>query len=209
MQDARSVQKLADETLNNEDVVTSENAEHLLEVMREATAEELKEKHEAELMAERTAAQKERDRAASELASLSGQVSSLREREAQGKALIESQLQGVVSSINDTAKTSEVTVAAMLLALGCLGVFNMATGSLEGYRFWSIVLIFGGVAGFARLVYGLMERPMPALRSLLNVYCRWTAKRRLAAIGLSNEFGRFGYKDGRVTLAERLVPKDG
>jgi hypothetical protein len=131
-----------------------------------------------------------------------------REREAQAKALIESQLQGLVSSINDTAKTSEVTVAAILLALGCLGVFNMATRSLEGYRFWSIVLIFGGVAGFVRLVYGLMERPMPALRSLLNVYCHWTAKRRLAEIGLSNEIIRLRYKDGGVTLGQRLMPQD-
>jgi hypothetical protein len=42
------------------------------------------------------------------------------------------------------------------------------TGSLEGYRFWNMVLLFGGIAGFARLVYGLMERPMPALRLLLK-----------------------------------------
>ncbi|MPZ38074.1 MAG: hypothetical protein GEU95_08405 [Rhizobiales bacterium] len=57
MQDARSVQKLADQTLNNETVVTADNAEHLLQVMREATAEELREKHEAELQAERSSAE--------------------------------------------------------------------------------------------------------------------------------------------------------
>ncbi|WP_316158304.1 MULTISPECIES: hypothetical protein [unclassified Bradyrhizobium] len=208
MQDARSVQKLADETLNNEDVVTSENAEHLLEVMRAATAEELREKHEAEMIAERMAAQEERERAAKQLASLSGQVNSLRERDAQARALIETQLEGIVKSINGRAKTSEVVAATILMALGCLGAFNMATGSLQNYRVWSIVLVLGGVAGFARLVYGLMERPMPALRSLLNVYCRWMVKRRLVVIGLSNEIDRFSYKDGRVMLAERLAPRD-
>jgi NAD/NADP transhydrogenase beta subunit len=87
-----------------------------------------------------------------------------------------------------------------------LGRIQHGDGKLEGYRFWSIVLIFGGVAGFARLVYGLMERPMPALRSLLNVYCRWSA---LAAIGLSNEINRLSYKDGRVTVGQRFVPQDG
>ena len=133
-------------------------------------------------------------------------MSSLREREAQAKALIESQLQGVLCSMNDKAKTSDVTVAAILLALGCLGVFNMATGSLEGYRFWGFVLIFGGVAGFARLVYGLMERPMPALRSLLNVCCRWTAKRRLAAIGLSTKLIGSAAKTGEWRW---LVSQDG
>ena len=51
----------------------------------------------------------------------------------------------------------------------------------------------------------MMERPMPALRSLLNVYCRRTAKRKLAAIGLSKETNRLSYKDGRV----KLVSQDG
>jgi hypothetical protein len=61
----------------------------------------------------------------------SGQVSRLRERDAQARALIETRLESVAKSINDRAKTSEVMAAAILLALGCLGAFNIRREALK------------------------------------------------------------------------------
>jgi hypothetical protein len=53
IQDHRSIQRLADETLNDEHVVTAENANQLLEAMRQATIEEEKAALEATLTADR------------------------------------------------------------------------------------------------------------------------------------------------------------
>lgn len=194
MQDARSVQKLADETLNNEEFVTAESAEHLLNVMREATAEELKERHEAELEAQRVAA-------SSEISKLNEQVGRLRDSESRSLALAESQLKNVVTAVNKTARNTEWAVACFLLLLGAAGVVNMATGFFEGSQIWNIVLILFGVASFARLVFGLMERPMPGVASALNHFCRWSTYRRLKNLGLDTESSRLEFKGGRVSLS--------
>jgi hypothetical protein len=113
MQDSRSVQKLADQTLNDESIVTAANAEHLLEVMREATAEELREKHEAQLASERRAARASLQEATSEVSRLNEAVAQLQLQQAQAVALVESQLSRVVSNVNDQAKYIE------WIAAGC------------------------------------------------------------------------------------------
>lgn len=203
MQDARSVQKLADQTLNNEDLVTSENAEQLLEALREATAEELKEKHEAELQAERTTAQEGLNKASSEINRLSDQVNELRNREANTFALKEHQLKGVVSSVNTMTMRLEVIVASVLVALGIAGGVNFFTGILDPYRIWSAMLFLAGVVGFVRLVFAVLERPMPGLGTVLNKVCKTLAGRRLSKLGLAMEFERLEYKGGRVNLAQQ------
>ena len=200
LQDARSVQKLADQTLNNENAVTSENAEHLLEIMRQATAEELREKHEAELASERQAAaaslaserqvaETERqaaaaslERASSEMSRLSDQVTALQMREAQSLALREGQLQSVVRGVNRLALTIELVFLAILLALGVAGGVNFFTNYFNGHWVWSVILMLAGAASFARLVFGLLERPMPALATLLNKFCRSRAHKKLTEI---------------------------
>lgn len=205
MQDAHSVQKLADETLNNENVVTSENAEHLLQVMREATAEELKQKHQEELRATKSAARQEQKRTTSEMTRLTEQLSELQEREARARDLTENQLSSVVSSINGRARRFEILAVILLFGLGFLGGLNAMTGYLEGYRAWNIALLLAGTAGFIRLVFGLLERPMPALGSFLNIYCQRTANSRLSTIGLGNETKRLEYKGGRIKI--NALPK--
>jgi hypothetical protein len=42
----------------------------------------------------------------------------------------------------------------------------------------------------------------------MSYVCSCHYKRRLAEIGLSNEIIRLRYKDGRVTLGQRLMPQD-
>ena len=202
MQDSRSVRKLADQTLNNENIVTASNAEHLLEVMREATAEELRERHEAQLAIERSAAKTTIEEASSEVTRLSSQVAELRSREAQALALKESQLQGVVDTVNRQAKQIEFLFAGVLLGLGAAGGINVFTGLFEGHWVWNAVLLLAGAVGFARLFFGLLERPMPALASLLNLFCRHRANNRLTAMALSDSTERLKYKSGRVFLTE-------
>jgi hypothetical protein len=56
VRDSRSMRRLADQTLNNEFVVTNENAENLLEAMRQATIEEEKKVFQGQLAAEKAKA---------------------------------------------------------------------------------------------------------------------------------------------------------
>ncbi|MGA8611850.1 MAG: hypothetical protein WB760_09070 [Xanthobacteraceae bacterium] len=53
LQDQRSVRRMADETLNDETVVTTENAERLFEAMREATVAEERQEYERGLQQQR------------------------------------------------------------------------------------------------------------------------------------------------------------
>jgi hypothetical protein len=205
MQDSRSVQKLADQTLNDETVVTAENAEHLLNVMREATAEDLKEKHEAAIQAERASAQRNLDEKTSEIAKLSEQVKTLQDRQADSVALRENQLRGVVVSVNTTCLRIELIVTSLLLLLGVAGGINVVTGLLDPYRIWSVILFLGGVVGFIRLCFAILERPMRGLGTLLNRLCRTLARRRLDRLGLSSEFQRLHYDGGRASLPQREV----
>jgi hypothetical protein len=208
MQDARSVQKLADETLNNEEFVTAESAEHLLNVMREATAEELKEKHQAELEAERAAA-------SSEISSLNEQVGRLRDAESRSLVLTENQVKNAVTAVNRSARNTEWVAAIVLLLLGAAGAVNMATGFFEGSPIWNVILILFGVASFVRLLFGLLERPMPGVATALNYYCRWSAKRRLKSLGLDSKLSRLEFKSGRAVLSDEpavieppVLPRD-
>lgn len=216
LQDARSVQKLADQTLNNENAVTSENAEQLLEVMRQATAEELREKHQAELAIERQAAAaslaSERqttaaslERASSEVSRLTDQVTALQLKEAQALALREGQLQGIVNGVNRSAQWIEFGLVGVLLVLGLAGALNFFTNYFTGHWIWNVILMLAGAASFARLVFGLLERPMPALATLLNRFCRSRADKKLSEIGLPNEVARLEYKAGRIILMESKV----
>ncbi|PIT02066.1 hypothetical protein TSA1_15840 [Bradyrhizobium nitroreducens] len=213
LQDARSVQKLADQTLNNENAVTAENAEQLLEVMRKATAEELREKHEAELASEREAAalslESERqaaaaslEKASSEVSRLSDQLASLQMREAQALSLREGQLQSVVTGVNRVAQAIELGFLSLLLVLGAAGGINFFTNYFTGHWIWNVILMLAGVASFARLMFGLLARPMPGLANLLDRFCRNRASKKLAEIGLSDETPRLEYKAGRVILTE-------
>jgi hypothetical protein len=200
--DARSVQKLADQTLNNENIVTSENAEHLLDVMREATAEELRGKHEEELATERQKAAASLEKASSEMSRLSDQVATLQMREAQALALKESQIKGVVGDVNKLARLIEFSFLALLLVLGVAGAINFFTSYFNGHWIWNGILMLAGAASFARLVFGLLERPMPALASVLDKFCRNRASKKIEALGLSDESPRLEYKAGRILLTE-------
>ncbi len=91
-------------------------------------------------------------------------------------------------------------MASILLLLGVAGGINVFTGILDPYRIWSVILFFGGIMGFIRLFFAVLERPMPALGTLLNRVCRNLVRRRLNNLGLSSEFQRLQFKGGRASL---------
>ena len=209
MQDARSVQKLADETLNNESVVTADNAERLLDVMREATAEELRQQHQAEILrlkaesaanveAYKEASRSDSERVNSQLDRLTTEVAALQQRNADAEALVNSQVRDVVAAVNRRAVAIEIVIGAILLALGAVGLLNVFTSALHENVVWGAVLLAFGAVGFVRVFFALLERPMPALATALNCYCRRKVRKQLLQLGLSDAGHSFAYKGGRI-----------
>lgn len=186
MQDAKSVQRLADETLNNEAIVTSENAERLLQVMREATAEELKAVHEQRLTEERAEAAKLHKLSEAEISSLSEQLEEARQREASAKERTDRQVDLVIQEINRTAFYIEAFFVITLLVLAALGGVNHFTEIVKDSHFWNVISLLAAALGVIRLIFALLERPMPGLASILNRLSKSMIRRRLRALGLDD-----------------------
>ncbi|MDP9732283.1 hypothetical protein [Agrobacterium sp. SORGH_AS_0440] len=168
MQDARSVQKLADQTLNDERVVTADNVEHLLDVMREATAEELKERHAAELESAHSAALEAQTTASLQISELEQQLENARREKLEQEIRLGKQLENLVQTFNSRATIVQRVVVTAMLFFGLLATVNYFTHYLEGFVFWTVLGIVLGTIGLVRTAYGLLEYPMPGLKTLIN-----------------------------------------
>ncbi|NTH46631.1 hypothetical protein [Rhizobium rhizogenes] len=205
MQDARSVQKLADQTLNDERAVTADNADHLLQVMREATAEELKEKHQAELDLERDAAQAAKDAADAKITLLSEQLEQMKRDQKAVEDRIEDQLLSIVSGFNTRAARFEWGTLALLILIGFVGCFNFFTHVLDGVFIWNLVAMVIGALGAVRLILAILEKPMPGLKSLITVIAKRYLPKEAArrAIDWSIVERRISLRNSRLVLADR------
>ncbi|RVI84189.1 hypothetical protein CN188_09415 [Sinorhizobium meliloti] len=203
MLDARSVQKLADKTLNMEAVVTADNAEHLLEAMREATAEELKTRHEAELESERIAAVSYRTEVSATIDRLSGELAAAKAKEAEFEARERGLLNAALIKVNRTANRVEWFVASGLVVLALAGAINFFTGWFQGDPVWNTIVVTAGGLSVIRLIFALLEKPMPGLATLLNGYTKIALNKQLQLRGIGVEAAdRVVIKGGRIKLIE-------
>jgi hypothetical protein len=217
IRDHRSLRRLADQTLNNESVVTSENATELLEAMRQATIEEEKKAFEENLERERSKNRKARAAQTAEtkrIASEAAAVASQRDDALEvARSLRASREGGVLSIASWTNRTVRMfdwigTGAVLLIALGAIS--NYATGWLTSSPIWSIWV--AGVLGLFAVYHGTMnalERPKVGLASLLNLLARVLFKRRLANAQLSDMIvlERVEFKNGRITVPPEAFPR--
>lgn len=180
MQDVRSVQKLADQTLNNEKVITAENAEVLLDAMREATAEELTMRFQKVRDAEAELYRKEQEAAATQLAQLEAKLAQSDQLANDVKLTQAIQVRALVDDFNRKATRTEVIVTALLLIAGSLGIVNYFTGYLQGLFAWAVIGFTIAVLSGLRLIFAILERPMPGVVTGLNLW----AKSYLAREGL-------------------------
>jgi hypothetical protein len=177
IQDHRSIQRLADMTLNDEHVVTAENANQLLEAMRKATIEEEKAAMEATLTADRQKMNK-RHRA---------DVTARREAEARADAATLALAAAEVREQNRVnraiAKTNwwlagfDVAITAMLLCLGILGAIDWVTGGhFKQYLAWKIVAAAAAALGLYHLIAHIRGMHILGTTNLLN----WLGRHLLA-----------------------------
>jgi hypothetical protein len=90
----------------------------------------------------------------------------------------------------------------VLIVFGLAGVANYFTGIFEGNRLWNVVPMGVGLFGLLRLIFGALERPLPGLASVLNIFVRHSVKKQLSQFGFSEGSILKGmeFKGGRVKL---------
>jgi hypothetical protein len=176
IQDHRSIQRLADETLNDEHVVTAGNANQLLEAMRQATIEEERAAMEAENSAVRQRANKRHKadqvalkdaeaRADAATSALAGMATKQQGRVARA-----------IARTNLLLTIIDLTTLAILLIMGGSGAYDFITGgSLKQYLAWKVVLGIAGAFGLYHLIAHIRGNHVLGTSNFLN----WLGKRLL------------------------------
>jgi hypothetical protein len=181
LQDHRSVRKLADETLNDESVVTAENAERLLEAMRKATVEEERQEYERKLQLQqsrhREAQRKARNEAQQAIMERDAARAELSARSEADRAKVN----GFVRDVSARAALIERFAVGLLLLMGALAILQYLTGWLATSLLWTVVLALAGLIGLYDFIMTRLERPKVGIPTLLRFYCRWALSRKLKA----------------------------
>ena len=195
--DQRSVRKLADATLNDEKVVTSENAQQLLDLMREATAAELQSKYEADMEAARKRHEKSQRTAKAkhidELADREDQVRILSER-LEAKSLETKRIQQsndaavsvMIAHVNRNTWILRMIITVTMIFMGGAFVLNEYVSFLpENGIAWKAVLAICGVVGVYEWIADKLEFPQYGLRNILRVISRFGLRREIKRRGLT------------------------
>jgi hypothetical protein len=207
IQDYRSIRKLADETLNDERVVTPENANLLLEAMRQATIAEEKGKLEKEFS---TQHDKDTKLLAEARRTIRAMDESLRELRALRDADNQRQVRAikrVIDRTNRQLRFVEVGVTGILLALGVLAIIDFAIGWPGGKWWWKIVTAVAGLAGLYHLIAHLIQKPILGLSGILNRVGKRLVIRRLQGLGLEDrpEVAQLEYSGGQIRAPQQLL----
>jgi hypothetical protein len=169
IQDHRSIRRLADETLNDERVVTAENANQLLDAMRQATIEEEKAAMQATLTADRQRMNKRHkaDRTALREAQARADAATLALAEVQSKE--RGRVDRVLAKTNLRLAVIDYGVLAVLLIMGIFGAYDfLSGGSLKQYLPWKIVLGIAGAFGLYHLIAHIRGSHIVGTSNLLN-----------------------------------------
>jgi len=200
IQDQRSIRKLADETLNDERVVTSENAELLLEAMRQATIAEEKEKLQQEFLDQRARDRRALIAATKALHERDATLDELRAERAEHKVRERRMIERLVQKTNRHVWWVEIAVTGLLIVLGLLAIIDFATGWLKGSLLWQIIAALAGLAGLYHLIAHLLQRPLVGVSNALDWLARriltWRLRRRDLEDRLS--FSQIDIKRGQI-----------
>jgi hypothetical protein len=174
IQDTRSIRRLADETLNDERVVTAENANQLLEAMRQATIEEEKAAMEAQRTADRQRMNKRHKADQSALRDAEARADSATSALAAVEAKDRSRVDGAISRTNIRLAIVDYAILVILLVMGGFGIYDFISGgSLKQYLAWKVVLGIAGAFGLYHLISHIRGSHILGTSNFLN----WLGKR--------------------------------
>jgi hypothetical protein len=213
--DQRSLRRLADMTLNNEKVVTDENASELLEAMRQATIEEEKRdfneklasvraKHKEVLQSQQGLLRHEQERA-EQIAAQRDSALKILEQDFQTTT---KRVQAIAAEVSTLVKRIGAVMATIVFVIALCGVLNFVTGWLNAYLLWSVFVV-GLVAAFG-LYHQLMnafERPKIGLQSILRIIAGWIFRARIKQGNLEDvvDLDKVTFANGVVTLDDGFV----
>jgi len=216
LQDHRSVRRLADETLNDERVVTTENAGLLLEAMRQAAVEEERKQFEAKYRDQQARHRKAQRVVREDAESARAERDALRVRLAERQAADEARVDLYVRNVSWCTKRVEIAVTALLLIFGVAGILNYFTGVFKEAHLWAVVSTVALGFGLYELLMTILERHKYGLGTLLDLLAKWFLRRRLASANLSSRYTLedFDFKRGQISrkgpkLTEFDPPADG
>jgi hypothetical protein len=176
IQDHRSIQRLADETLNDEHVVTAENANQLLEAMRQATIEEERAAMEAEKSAVRQRANRRHKADQIALKDAEARADAATSVLAEIAAKEQGRVARAIARTNLLLTIIDRTTLAILLIMGGSGAYDFITGgSLKQYLAWKVVLGIAGAFGLYHLIAHIRGNHVLGTSNFLN----WLGKRLL------------------------------
>ena len=207
IQDYRSIRKLADETLNDERVVSPENADLLLEAMRQATIAEEKEKIEKEFSTQHVEDRKLLAEALKTIREMDVSLRHLEARREEDEQRAARAIQRVVDKTNDQLRFVEIGVTVILLALGGLAIVDFSTGWPSGRWWWGVVTAVGGLAGLYHLIAHILGRPIVGFSSILNRVGRILVTQRLRRLDLQSrpQVAQLEYSGGRISTPQSLL----
>ncbi len=217
--DQRSVQRLMDETLGDERLVTAENAEKLLEEMRRATAEEVEEEWKLKFkrQAQRLGAENkvEREAAAAALrakqeegaVALRAKEEEVARRDAELAALADdrarlgreleaarsrdvTKIEGLIERVNRMSRRVERTVLVALWIVVLASFYGTTLGQRPNDPIlWWVGIPLALLATY-HFVQEIRQKPVLGLKNLLNAVARWRLARGLRAMGMDQAIYR-------------------
>jgi len=202
---------MADQTLNNENVVTPENATALLEAMRQATIAEEKKAFEENLQREQAKNREARAAQAKQTRQAKSEVvlaTSQQDDAIAAARILHAQRVDSVQSIalwtTRTVRTFDVLGTGLILLIALGAVVNWATGWLAKSPLWSVWI--AALLGVFAVYHGIMNalgRPKIGLTTLLNLMARRLFRHRITSAGLNDlvNFDAVKYDNGRITVA--------
>ncbi|MFK4525268.1 hypothetical protein ABIF90_003249 [Bradyrhizobium japonicum] len=213
--DHRSLRRLADQTLNNENVVTPENATELLEAMRQATIAEEKKAFEQDLERERAKHRQARaaqGREARQARSDAAIAVTQRDSAIEAVRALRTQRVDSVHSISrwttKTVRKFDMLGTALILLVALCIIVNSITGWLAAFPFWTIGV--GAILGLFAVYHGVMNalgKPKIGLATLLNGLSRMLFRHRIANAGLTDliDFDAVKYESGAITVPPEAI----
>jgi cation transport ATPase len=208
IRDSRSMRRLADQTLNNESVVTGENAGELLEAMRQATIEEEKKAFEGRLADEKA-------KATARLTAGRGELKQVRAERDEARLTLQASREADLKRLGSVAQRTSMIVrridrflTAAVFILAAVGVVNYFTGWFTQFRVWSLIIAaLLGAFGLYHQVMNALEHPKVGVRTLMKKLAQYEFLRRVRNAGLDGKFDLSGvdFEQGRVQLPSDLM----
>jgi hypothetical protein len=213
--DQKSIRRLADLTLNDETVITDENAEQLLEAMRSATVEEEKAAFDKRLREERSNWKGELKKAREQKERAEGVAGGvIRERDKALEKLEEvrkakiARIGEIVTQTNrivgrfDGVTTACIFIAAIALILNSIFHWYPPVGTLSAIVGTAMILL----GGYHQLMK-VLERPTIGVPTIMGWLAKLLVRRKLVQAGLAGEVNVADIQidQGRVSIPQAAL----